>query len=61
MEPTANKTHGEDNNPKTKTVSTALTWEIDINGLCMREKLAPNSKIHGKNIPDPCVRIPACA
>ena len=61
MDTTAIRKRGEDNNPKTKTVSTALTWEIDLNGLCVREKIAPNSKIHGKNIPDFCVRIPACA
>ena len=28
---------GEDNSPKTKTVSTDLSWEIDLNGLCMRK------------------------
>ena len=61
MDTIAIRKHGEDNNPKTKTVSTALTWEIDLNGLCVREKLAPNSKIHGKNIPDFCMRIPSCA
>ena len=60
MDTTAIRKIGEDNNPKTKTVSTALTWEIDLNGLCVRENLAPNNKIHGKNIPDFCVRIPAC-
>ena len=60
MDTTAIRKRGEDNNPKTKTMSTALTWEIDLNGLCVREKLAPNSKNTRENIPDPCVRVSAC-
>ena len=50
---------GEDNSPKTLTVSTPLTWEIDPNNLCVRKNSHPTEKYTGKTYPIFCVRIPA--